>query len=58
MHYAIYNVFEQHADLQEEYPYIYEVSQCLQTLPLAVLPAKAIPQEAPAFFGYRLFVFF
>ncbi len=49
--YALCNLqrlFEQHADLQEEYPYIYEVSQCLQTLPLAVLPAKAIPQEAPA----------
>ena len=49
--YALYNLqrlFEQHADLQEEYPYIYEVSQRLQTLPLAVLPAKATPQAAPA----------
>ena len=34
--------------MQEEYPYIYEVSQRLQTLPLAVLPAKAAPQAAPA----------
>lgn len=49
--YALYNLqrlFERHADLQEEYPYIYEVSQRLQTLPLAVLPAQATPQEAPA----------
>ena len=49
--YALCNLqrlFEQHTDLQEEYPYIYEVSQRLQTLPLAVLPAKAAPQAAPA----------
>ncbi len=49
--YALCNLqrlFEQHADLQEEYPYIYEVSQRLQTLPLAVLPAQATPQAAPA----------
>lgn len=49
--YALCNLqhlFEQHTDLQEEYPYIYEVSQRLQTLPLAVLPAKAAPQTAPA----------
>lgn len=49
--YALCNLqrlFEQHTDLQEEYPNIYEVSQRLQTLPLAVLPAKAAPQAAPA----------
>lgn len=49
--YALCNLqrlFEQHTALQEEYPYIYEVSQRLQTLPLAVLPAKAAPQAAPA----------
>lgn len=49
--YALCNLqrlFEQHADLQEEYPYIYEVSQRLQTLPLAVLPAKAALQAALA----------
>lgn len=49
--YALCNLqclFEQHTDLQKEYPYIYEVSQRLQTLPLAVLPAKAAPQAAPA----------
>lgn len=49
--YALCNLqclFEQHTDLQEEYPYIYEVSQRLQTLPLAVLPAKAAHQAAPA----------
>lgn len=49
--YALCNLqrlFEQHTALQEEYPYIHEVSQRLQTLPLAVLPAKAAPQAAPA----------
>lgn len=49
--YALCNLqrlFEQYTALQEEYPYIYEVSQRLQTLPLAVLPAKAAPQAAPA----------
>ena len=38
--YALCNLqclFEQHTALQEEYPYIYEVSQRLQTLPLAFL---------------------
>ncbi len=49
--YALRNLqhlFEQHTALQEEYPYIYEVSRQLQSLPLAVLHAKPASQAKPA----------
>lgn len=49
--YALRNLqrlFDRHTDLQADYPYIYEVSRRLQSLPWAVLPAQAVSQAKPA----------
>lgn len=49
--YALRNLrclFEQYADLQTEYPYIFEISRRLQTLPLAAFPLKTVSQPTPA----------